>query len=418
MFLSIMKVLKVNYSDYLRGGGSAIAMYRLHLGLKNAGVDSKILCGNKSLDSDDSLQIKRNYRLESALKSITSRLGLNDIHCHSSFKIKEEQIYQEADVLNFHLIHSNFFNYLAIPSLTKEKPAVFTLHDMWSMTGHCAYSYDCDRWKIGCGKCPYPNIQPAIHRDNSHLEWKLKEWVYNHSNLTIVADSHWLAEKAKASILNKFSIHHIPYGLDTDIYQPLNPQFCRDLLGIAPEKKVLMFGAVDLKDLRKGGDLLIKVLQSLPKYLKNEVILMVLGESGEALVKSVDFPTMNFGYVSSDRLKAILYSAADLFLFPSRAEAFGIVAQEASSCGISTVAFDVGGISDIVRHNINGYLAQAENIPDFTQGIIQLLEDDRLRKTMGQQGRSIALEEYSLELQAQRYIELYKLVLPQPLLAK
>jgi len=413
-----MKVLQVNYSDYLRGGGSAIAMYRLHLGLKNAGVDSKILCGNKSLDSDDSLQIKRNYRLESTLKSITSRLGLNDIHCLSSFKIKEEQIYQEADILNFHLIHSNFFNYLAIPRLTKEKPAVFTLHDMWSMTGHCAYSYDCDRWKIGCGKCPYPNIQPAIHRDNSHLEWKLKEWVYNHSNLTIVADSHWLAEKAKASILNKFSIYHIPYGLDTDIYQPLNSQFCRNLLGIAPEKKVLMFGAVDLKDLRKGGDLLIKVLQSLPKYLQNEVILMVLGESGEALVKSVDFPTMNFDYVSSDRLKAILYSAADLFLFPSRAEAFGIVAQEASSCGIPTVAFNVGGISDIVRHNINGYLAQAENIPDFTQGIIQLLEDDKLRKTMGQQGRVIALEEYSLELQAQRYIELYKLVLQQPLLAK
>ncbi len=403
-----MKVLQVNYSDHLRGGGSAIAMYRLHLGLKKAGVDSKILCGNKSLDSDDSVQIKRNYRLESTLKSITSRLGLNDIHCHSSFKIKEEQIYQEADVLNFHLIHSNFFNYLAIPSLTKEKPAVFTLHDMWSMTGHCAYSYDCDRWKIGCGKCPYPNTQPAINRDNSHLEWKLKEWVYNHSNLTIVADSHWLTQKAKASILNKFSIHHIPYGLDTDIYQPLNSQFCRNLLGIAPEKKVLMFSAVDLKDLRKGGDLLIKVLQSLPKSLKNEVILMVLGEGGEALVKSVDFPTMNFGYVSSDRLKAILYSAADLFLLPSRAEAFGIVAQEAASCGIPTVAFNLGGIPDVVRQNVNGYLAKAENIQDFAQGIIQLLEDDNLRKTMGYSGREIALLEYPLELQAKRYIELYE----------
>jgi glycosyltransferase involved in cell wall biosynthesis len=408
-----MKILQINFSDFASGGGGAIAMYRLYLGLKRAGVDCKILSGLKTLDSADSLEIPRSRRLESGIRRLTAKIGLNDIHCLSSFKIREISSYIDADILNFHVIHSGFFSYLAIPSLTETKPAVFTLHDTWSFTGHCAYSYDCDRWKTGCGKCPYPETYPAIQRDNTHLEWTLKHWVYERSNLAIVTPSRWLAEQAHQSMLSRFPIRHIPNGVETDLYRPLDSEQCKSILGIPAGKRVLMFGAEILGDLRKGADLLLKALQSLPSTLKPELLLLTFGNSGDAIAKSADIEVFNLGYIGGDRMKAIAYSAADLFLFPTRADNLPLVLQESMACGTPMVSFKVGGVPDLVRPGVTGYLAEPEDIQDFQKGILELMEDHGLREQMSQNCRAIALQEYSLVLQTQRYIELYKQILDQ-----
>ena len=406
-----MKILQINFSDFANGGGGAIAMYRLYLGLRKANIDCKILSGVKTLEILDSQSIVRSSKLEYLIKLLTSRLGLNDIHCVSSFRISKNNFYINSDILNFHVIHSGFFSYLALPELTKNKPAIFTLHDMWSFTGHCAYSYDCDRWQYGCGKCPYPDIYPPIKLDNTYLEWKLKDWVYSRSNITIVSPSKWLTEKARQSILNRFPIHHIPYGIDTAAYQQLDREECRHILGISQNQKVLMFGAVSLKDQRKGSDLLIKSLQQLPSSLKLDILLLTLGEGGEKIAEMVGIKTLSLGYVSSDRLKSIAFSASDLFVFPTRADNLPLVLQESMACGTPMVSFDIGGVPDLVRHNITGYLAKPEEIQDFSNGIVQLLEDEQLRQNMSKNCRAIAISEYSLELQAKRYIELYEQVL-------
>jgi glycosyltransferase involved in cell wall biosynthesis len=404
-----MNVLHINQSDI--SGGAAIAGYRLHQGLLAQGINSRLLVGTVKISSNRVAAVPRKPRIENQLFRFTWRFGLNYLNHVGSFDIPKYRFYQEADVLNFHNLHTGYFNYLSIPSLTEAKPAIFTLHDMWSFTGHCAYSYDCDRWKIGCGKCPYPDAYPAIRRDNTRLEWKLKNWAYSRSNLTIVVPSKWLAEQVEQSMLNRFSIHHIPYGIDTEAYQPLDPEQCRSLLGISPGKKVLMFGAENLKDARKGGDLLLKALQSLPESLKAETLLLTIGSGSEALSEVVGMPNLNLGYVSSDRLKSIAYSAADLFIFPTRADNLPLVLQESMACGTPVVSFNIGGIPDLVRSDITGYLAPPEDAQDFCNGIVQLLEDQNLRDRLGQNCRAIALAEYPLELQAKRYIELYRQVL-------
>ena len=411
-----MRVLQLNVSDYHLSGGTGIAMHRLHTALRKAGVESKILCGLKTLDNSQNIvKIQRSPTLkiiEKLIKEgITSQLGLNDIHAISSFNIKKEQVYLDADIVNLHCIHEGFFSYLLLPSLTESKPAVFTLHDMWAFTGHCSYSYDCDRWQIGCGKCPYPNSYPPIQRDNTRLEWKLKNWVYNHSNLTIVTPSNWLTKQANQSMLSCLPIHHIPNGLDTKTYQPLDPEQCRSMLSIPAGKKVLIFAASKLNDSRKGGDLLLKALQSLPESLKAETVLLLLGNGGEAIAEITGFQTLNLGYLSNERLMAIAYSAADLLLFPSRADNLPVTLQESMACGTPMVSFKVGGVPDLVRPGITGYLAEPENAEDFRDGIVQLLEDEPLRSYMSQQCREIAVKEYSLELYVQRYIELYRRLL-------
>ena len=402
-----MQVLHINQSDIT--GGAAIAVHRLHQGLLAQGIDSRLLVDIVTTSSDRVAATPPRRRWDYQIRRLTKPLGFNDIHLTSTFEITKHPFYQAADVLHFHNLHSGYFNYLALPSLTKSKPAILTLHDMWSITGHCAYSFDCNRWKIGCGNCPYPDTYPPIQRDNTRLEWKLKNWAYSHSHLVgVVTTSHWLAEQAKQSMLGRFPVHHIPYSIDTQAYQPLDPEKCRSLLGIATGKKVLMFGAQSLTNPRKGGDLLLKALSGLPDSLKSEIVLLIMGNRGEKMAESLGIPSLNLGFVSSDRLKAIAYSAADLFLFPTRADAFGLVAQEAMACATPVVSFKVGGVPDIVRPGMTGYLAQPDNALDFGTGIVQLLEDQGLRDRLGQQSREIILEEYALELQSQRYLQLYE----------
>ena len=402
-----MNVLHINQSDVI--GGASIAGYRLHEGLLAQGINSRLLVGKEQTTSDRVAVIKRNP-IEKQLNSLTWRLGLNYINCLSTFDIPKHNFYKDADVLNFHNLHSGYFNYLALPKLTQHKPAVLTLHDMWSFTGHCAYSYECDRWKTGCGKCPHLDVYPQIKLDNTRLEWQMKNWAYHRSTLTIVAPSNWLTKLASCSILNRFSIHCIPNGIDTEVYQPLDREQCRLVLNIAKNKKVLMFGADNLTDSRKGGDLLLKALISLQPSLKAQTLLLTLGNGGEAIAEKVGIQTLNLGYVTSDRLKSIAYSAADLFIFPTRADNLPLMLQESLSCGLPVISFDIGGVPDLVRPGVTGYLAVAEDIKDFSHGIIQLLEDKNLRDRLSKQCRDIALQEYSLALQAQRYIDLYRAI--------
>jgi glycosyltransferase involved in cell wall biosynthesis len=399
-----MKILHINQSDI--EGGASIAGYRLHEGLLAQGINSQLLVNTKKTKSH-LVTATKNYQIEKLTYRLGLRTGLNNINTLSSFGLSDLPVYQQADILNFHNLHGGYFNYLALPKITATKTAVWTLHDMWSFTGHCAYSYDCSKWQTGCGQCPYPDIYPPIERDNTKLEWKLKNWTYDRSNLAIVAPSHWLTQQARQSMLDRFPIHHIPYGIDLDSYQPLDPDQCRSVLGIPQDKHVLMCGAVDLLDTRKGGDLLHKTLQSLPESLKADCLLLMLGNGGEVLAKAVGMQSLELGYVVNDRLKAIAYSAADLFLFPTRADNLPLVLQESMACGTPMVSFKIGGVPDLVRPNQTGYLAAPEDIDDFRQGMIQLLEDRTLRQQMRQQCRDIAVAEYPLELQAKRYLKLY-----------
>lgn len=404
-----MQVLHINQTDI--AGGAAIAAHRLHQGLLQQNVDSRFLVSRKETNSNRVSLIPSASRTEKRIQRFTDPLGLTQIHLLSTFNLKNHPAYQAADIINFHNLHDGYFNYLAIAHLTQSKPAVLTMHDMWSITGHCSFSFGCDRWKIGCGHCPDLDIFPPMKRDRTRWEWTLKQWTYQKANLTIVAPSRWLASVArKSSLFQQFAVHHIPYGIDTDIYQPLDPEHCRAQLNIPKGKKVLLFVATHLQEWRKGGDLLLAALQRLPELLKAETVLLMLG-SGDSSIKDTGIEAIALGYVKDDRLKAIAYSAADLFVFPTRADNLPLVLQESLACGTPIVACNVGGVPDLVRPGVTGYLAKPEDIDDLAQGIVMVLEDKKHRSQMQQRCRMIAVSEYRLDRQAEQYLELYNRLL-------
>ena len=407
-----MKVLHLNAGDQWMTGGTGVAVDRLHRGLRRAGIDSRVVYGYAQVESPYTEVLPRSWRLlERLLGEVTSRLGLNEIqNVVSTLKIKKTPRYEDADLLHLHCLHGQFISYLALPFLAADKLTVFTLHDMWAFTGHCTFSYGCTRFQTGCGRCPHPEVYPPLKRDSTRLEWKLKNWVYRRVRPVFVAPSRWQAEQARQGMLKDFKIHYIPYGVDTEVYRPLDPERCRSVLGIPAGKRVLMSCAVSVSDRRKGGDLLEEALKGLPTSLKAETVLILMGHGGEAF-QDLGLETVNLGYVAGDPLKVVAYSAADLFLFPTRAESFGIVSIESQACGTPVVSFRVGGVPEHVRSGVTGYLAEPENVRQFRDGVLRLLEHGAGRDRMRGQCRALVEREYSLEGHVGHHIALYRDVL-------
>ncbi len=406
-----MKVLHINYKDVV--GGAAIAALRLHEGLTLAGCDSHLLVGEASVKSDTTTEIKRRRLIQELNNRFAQKLGLGFITIINTFGIEKYPLYQEADVIHFHNLHGGYFNYLALPFLTKRKPAVLTVHDMWNFSGHCTSSYDCERWQIGCGKCPYPDYYPSVPLDHTKLEWRLKNWAYHRTNLHFIYPSRWAMEKAQFSMLKDMPIHYIPHGLDLTKYQPLDQVKCRYLLGIPLEKKVIMFAAEDVSSPNKGGTFLCEALTNLAADLKKDLVLIALGKGGDIIANMAGIPVVNLGYISNDRIKAAAFSAADLFVLPTLAEIFGLVLQESMACGTPMVAFNAGGVGDLVRHYTTGYLAKLKDSNDLGRGITELLTNDQLRAKLSVNCRHIALKEYDLSLKVNRYLDVYRQVIDE-----
>jgi glycosyltransferase involved in cell wall biosynthesis len=404
-----MRVLHINQSDS-SGGGAAVAACRLHNGLLDKSVDSYFLVGDKKTDDDRVEKFPAPQILERVSRKLMREVGLNYVSYKTSDVVSHHPFYQSADIVNLHNLHGDYFNYMSIKYLSNLKPTILTLHDIWSFTGHCGFNlnYACSKWETGCNQCPHLDVYPPIKRDAASIEWRLKDWTYSQSKLHIVSPSQWVSEQVKKSMLSRFPIHWIPHGLDTSIYQPSDLAQCRYLLGLPQDKYVLMVCSNNVEDHHKGGDLLFDVLRRLPEYIKEDIILLIMGQNSQNLSRSVGIPSVSLGYVSNDRIKAIAYSASDLFLHPTRADTFGLVLQESMACGTPMVSFNIGGVPDLVRPGETGYLAAPEDTTDFRNGIIELLEDSALRHQMAENCRTIALAEYRIEQQTDRYIALYQ----------
>jgi len=405
-----MKILMMHRGDGDMGGGQ-VQMNRLLVGLRMRGIDARILCRDAS--RADSVRMPAIPWLEKPLHRLTRRLGLNEMHLASSFAVKRMADVHDADLIDFHCLHCETLSYLALPGLTDAKPAVFTFHDMWPLTGHCHASLGCGRWKTGCGNCPHLTIDPPVRRDATATEWKLKRWAYSHSKFAIVTPSKWLHDMTRQSMLGGFAVHHIPHGIETDVYQPLDKQQCRSLLGIPEGKNVLLCAMESMKRPLKGAALLVEALKSLPDSFLRDSVLLLFGHPHGEILQQIRMPVVSLGYLHNHRLKALAFSAADVFVNPTRADNFPLVVLESMACGTPVVSFGVGGVPEMVRPGLTGYLAEPDQPDDLREGVLRLLKDRVQLDAMARKCRDVVLSEYPLDLQVQRYIDLYQQVIHQ-----
>lgn len=411
-----MKVLQISTSDLAHGAG--IAAYNLHLGLQEIGCISKMLVAEKFSNNPDIYTAKPvpNTKIEKILsKSQTLyNRALNqflpqNIHSLISIDWSRNSLLQEADIIHIHNLHwhDNNFSILNLKKICMLKPVIWTLHDMWPVTGHCIYSFDCERWRIGCGKCPDLNSYLPLIVDTTSALCKIKKNEYAKSIFTVITPSQWLANIVNESpLFTEHKIVRIPYGIDNEIYKPHIKRIAKEVLGIqSTEQKVILYCANDWSSSNKGYTYFESAILSLNELYSN-CILIGFGKGDFSPEVKKRFTTVTFGYVGSPQLKALLYSSADFFIFPTIADNLPNVVLESMACGTPVVSFSVGGIPDMIQHMKTGYLARLKDVNDLAQGIKTLLNDE-IRLGMSLECVQAINKNFTLRVQASRCLQIY-----------
>ncbi len=305
---------------------------------------------------------------------------------------------------NAKLVHLHWIgaSMLRVEELAKlGVPVVWTLHDAWAFTGGCHYTGDCDRFKKQCGNCP--QLASATENDQSRSLWRRKQQVFAGMDLTVVAPSRWLAGVAgQSSLLAGRRVEVIPNGLDTDVFKPVDKNAAKAYFGVDPARPVLLFGARWLTDRRKGGDLLYETMGR----LDFRCTLLVFGE-GDIHVPTTQHVTVRaLGTLSDDISLAMMYSAADVFVCPSREDNLPNTVAEALACGTPCAAFDVNGLPEMIEHRKTGWLAKAFDPTDLGAGIKWLVTHQQPEQ-LQRAARDKALAEYSMAAMTERYTRLY-----------
>jgi glycosyltransferase involved in cell wall biosynthesis len=409
-----MKILTINSHD--SHGGAGRAAYNLFKGLENIGLDSQMLVATKATSDHgivgpESKLSKLWHLILPHIDSIPNRfLKTNNGNLHSpawtpSFIGKKIAII-DPDVIHLHWVQSGFLPVEALARL--KKPIVWTLHDMWPFSGAEHYSNGSERYKQGYNRNNRQKDESGF--DLNRWAWKRKKKAWKRiDNLTIVAPSKWMAKCAAESVLFKDRrIEVIPVGLDHNLYRPRNKQTVREILGMPLGKKIILIGALNfLKDKRKGGHYLKKAFELLVKAGCDEKYeVYVLGTSAPLIDQQFGFKTNYFGTNRDDLSLALLYAAVDVFVAPSIEENFSATVFESLSCGTPVVAFDIGGMPDMITHKHNGYLAKPYLVDDLAAGIKWVLENTSW-SNLSINARKFIENECTLKIQAKRYKRIY-----------
>jgi glycosyltransferase involved in cell wall biosynthesis len=345
--------------------------------------------------------------LNKAIRGLERILGLQALLNLTWLALPVTAFYQSADAVHLHLIQGGDFSLLGLPLLTYLRPTVWTLHDPWVMTGHCVHPFGCERWLTGCGACPDLTITYPLWYDTTALLWRIKRWIFVHSDLTLVVASQWMREHvARSPLLAHLPCHLIPFGVDLQVFSPQDQATCRARLGIPPQARVLAFRAGRPEDRFKGFPWLLEALKLWdppePTYL------LVLQGNGRAAELQGKYHVLDLGWVNDEARVVQALGAADLFVMPSLAESFGLMAVEALACGTPVVGFDGTAMTEIVRPPRGGILVPSKDSVALAQAIDHLLRDDELRARMGREGRQIAEQDYSLQGYLERHLALYE----------
>jgi glycosyltransferase involved in cell wall biosynthesis len=418
-----VKIVHINRDEYT--GGASRSAYRLHQSLVGLGHDSQMYVFNKSSDdlrtrryippqnrlSFHVRNVRRMY-IEAAIRrydksaspdrtffSDDRTVFYKDVCCHIP----------EADVINLHWI-ADFLDLGAFFSwLPKDKPLVWTLHDMAAFTGGCCHAMSCDRFMGRCGACP--QLGSSDESDLTREIWLRKQGYYSTldpARFHVVTPSRWLGDRLKrSSLLAQFPHSVIPYGLDLEVFKPRDRRLSREVLGIPMTAKVILFVSNGLHVRLKGLHVLMDALNGMDP--NTGIFFLSLGFGSPPSLGR--FQQAHIHSITEDRLLSLVYSAADVFVLPSLADNLPNTMLESIASGTPVVAFDAGGIPDAVRPGVTGLLAKTGDAAELCSAIQELLGNDAKRAEMSANCRKIAVAEYSLELQANRYVQLYESML-------
>lgn len=413
-----MKLLIVSYTD---GFGAGRAAYRLFKALKrycpeNAPqIDPHMLVGMKAGKDPDVIGAYGKWG--QIIDAVQTRV---DALARFRNKTKPEGVwstalapfpwlYQAIKAQKPDLVHLHWLGRGLSPKQIKALgvPVTWTLHDMAAFTGGCHYDAECGRYELGCGACPQLGSRQEKDISAYTVAQKTRHWA--DVPMTVISPSRWLGACAGTSqAFADKPVEIVSNTLDLETYKPRDAAFCRDLLGLPQDKKIILFGAVSAtSDTRKGFDHLQKALKILStREDPNKYLALVFGAHAPATPPDFGLPIHYLGSVADDAALAALYAASDVAVVPSVQENLANVVAEALACGTPVAAFNIGGMPDMIEHEKNGYLARPFDAGDLAKGIADLCQDHS--RTHRAAARHKAEEMFSLSSVAAQHVKVYE----------
>jgi glycosyltransferase involved in cell wall biosynthesis len=410
-----MKSVCVNNSDII--GGAARAAYRIHHALRDSGIDSQMVV-NEAVSGDWTVQgpaskwARTTGRIRAHLATPARKLlntGNPIIHSPAlvSSRWPERLNASDADVVHLHWVQGEMLSIADIGRI--RKPIVWTLHDMWAFCGAEHYTTD-HRWRDGYRSNNRPSHESGFDLNRNTWQRKRKHW---RRPLQIVCPSHWLADCVRASaLMGDWPVSVVPNPIDTDRWQPIDQRLARQLLGLPQGCPLLLFGAMGGgNDPRKGIDLLLAALAQLSADANlQDLQLVVFGQRAPQSPPQLSFPLHFTGHLHDDLSLRALYSAADVMVIPSRQDNLPNTGLEAHASGTPVVAFNTGGLADIVADRLTGALAVPFDSSSLAVAIRWVLEDPQRRRALGFAARERAERLWVPSLVATMYSKIYNTV--------
>jgi glycosyltransferase involved in cell wall biosynthesis len=400
-----IRVLHVNNTDV---AGGRFNGFKLCSQLPAVGVASQLAVWEKKSTESYVWPIakrRRYFLLHGLLTRIESFFSIQAIFHYSCWSLLFDLRSKWANVIHLHLIQNHFFSLLLLPFLTRFRPTVWTIHDAWAMTGRCVQPFDCEEWKSGCGACPDLQTPFAMRRDRSGFMWRLKRFVYRNSKLELIVASEKLRQMVGDSpLLGHFKTHVVPFGLDPEVFHPTDKHAARKRLGVAEGALVISFrinsGAF------KGGKHLVDALKLLK--VDRPICLISMDERGMLDCFRGKFQIVELGWVNDESVLVDFYNAADLFIMPSLAEAFGVMAIESMACGVPVVVFDGTALPGVVGAPNIGVAVPSRSSPLLAEAIGRLLQDPVERNARAEEGLKMVRSEYLIAKHLESLRKIYQ----------
>lgn len=317
---------------------------------------------------------------------------------------------RDPDLLHLHWVNDALLSLNSIDALLRyPKPIVITLHDMWWFTGGCHYSGTCRGYTEGCTSCP--KVQTYFRKSVAkHARKKGKALQYT-SRIAIVGPSRWICEQASASsLLRGMPILHIPNPIDLKTFSfHANNKAVRKCFQLPEDKFIILCGAASLHDPRKGSDIVVDGIRHLIRHkpeLAQKLLLCTFGKQNSTWRLPIE--RKHVGVVQCEKILNQLYGAADVYVLASRQDNLPNTIAESLASGTPVLGSNVGGISEMVHHQYNGYLMSSLSAESFAEGIAWLYQHaHQLRQAARQQ----AEKQYNMLHIAEQYNQLYDYML-------
>lgn len=401
------KILEVNVSDL---AGHIFNGYDLHMELIKRNIPAGQIVLDKRSKSKSVRSLSKDLILHYQIREFERVHSINNFLYPCAEELINFSEYQKADLVHYHILYNGMASLLDYPRLMNSKKSVWTIHDPWIITGNCLYPLSCEKWKTGCGDCDRTDeILFKLSNDTTNFMWQQKKEIFSQMDPHIVVSCRFMEDYLKQSPMTQhFSkIHIIPFGIDSNKYVWEDRK--KNKHRKSDNKIVIGFRADRLE--RKGCKYIYQALQRVSASKEIE-ILCVGNDNVPSYIKD-KYYTTELGWIDEETEMINFYQSCDVFLMPSLAETFGMMAIEAMAAGCVVICFKGTILEEVINAPECGIAVEYLSSDAIAETIIHLLRHPEEIVYRGEKGHNFVKGEYSFDKYVDRHIKLYQEIMEE-----